>query len=96
MIKSLDHIDNCVVGFFFLGQLFRKGLIYFCWGSKKVSNLKLEQNALLQEISLLIEYHQTLLIDAHSLISLQYWDKIHSKVNNYSGNLSQRKLRKFA
>ena len=72
MTKSLDHIDNCVIGFFFLGQLFRKGLIYFCWGSKKVSNLKLEQNALLQEISLLIEYHQTLLIDAHSLISLQY------------------------
>ena len=71
MTKSLDHIDNCIVGFF-LGQLFRKGLIYFCWGSKKLSNLKLEQNALLQEISLLIEYHQTLLIDAHSLISLHY------------------------
>ena len=29
---TLDHMDNCMVGFF-LGQLFRKGLIYFCWGS---------------------------------------------------------------
>ena len=87
MTKSLDHIDNCVVGFFFLGQLFRKGLIYFCWGSKKVSNLKLEQNALLQEISLLIEYHQTLLIDALNFSTVLRQNSQQGK--NYSGNLSQ-------
>ena len=51
--------------------------------------LKLEQNVLLREISLLIKYHQTLSIDAHSLTSLQYSGKIHGKVKNYSGNLIQ-------
>ena len=94
MIKSLD-LNGQLHSWVFLGQLFRDGSLDFCQGSKKVLNLKVEQNVLLQEISLLIKYHQTLSIDAYSLTSLQYWGKIHGKVKNYSGNLSQPKLRTF-
>ena len=71
MIKSLDH-NGQLHSWVFLGQLFRDGSLDFCQGSKKVLNLKVEQNVLLQDISLLIKYHQTLSIDAYSLTSLQY------------------------